>query len=468
MSPARHRLTLLAVGLGSAIILAFVVWLSIPRTPEPPRHRNDNRGPNRSIVIDDDPPRQEPEINADTKTPNFMFIKHGVAQGMGLILEALQSNDDKRVKAALAVTHEVLDDQDFCDRYADILPAHIDGYMKVLIQQKRDNALESLAVDAMKAFRSDAAFVAICEARRKHDADKVYAAAPAPAPVQTATPGAAKAEPARLQPALDADGIPNLEYVRNDIHPSLAICTNFINNNDQPKTAKSLDLLTQIYADAQISRKDNAEIFTRIADTWARTLLKQKHYDLVEKLALQTIRKYPFDGRSVETLQEHRVRARLASGKAAEALILAKSLYNIASPGDTSRAIDIVAECLLAADPAAADAVKQFRTQQAAPNSPNAKDSILSKIKVDPSDYQAAISTAEKDFPGFDGYMAKTHLLLLADKPQEARTAVDLALKAAAGKEIPLAAETSARTLKAQDQNPSRARAALAPTPRSN
>jgi len=162
---------------------------------------------------------------------------------------------------------------------------------------------------------------------------------------------------------------------------------------------------------------------------------------------------------------EARVRAKLLAGKPQEALSLGKGLYNVCAMPDTSKAIDLISECLYDmnkdADPAGA--VKKFKLQQirgAAATQPSAADdNALAGIEIDPKPYKTGIEHAQTAEDGWEALMGEGNLLLLSGQPKEAAKVFDKAYSLASDKNLPAATEAVARAMRAQDGTVGRANA---------
>ncbi|HUB25180.1 MAG TPA: hypothetical protein VL992_07095 [Tepidisphaeraceae bacterium] len=154
-----------------------------------------------------------------------------------------------------------------------------------------------------------------------------------------------------------------------------------------------------------------------------------------------------------------RARAYLAEGKPKEALAAAKSCYNVTWLSLTPRAIDLVCDCLVAANPDDPDIARRFRAQQIAgattqPTTAPSEDSdlgapILATIKVDSSSLDAAIDKIKG--LSYAQLTMKGNLLLVADRPREARKIFEQALRLAHGnKQLTAAVESVARSIRAE------------------
>jgi len=154
-----------------------------------------------------------------------------------------------------------------------------------------------------------------------------------------------------------------------------------------------------------------------------------------------------------------RARAFLAEGKPSEALAAAKSCFNVTWLSLTPRAIDLVCDCLVAANPDDPDIARRFRAQQIAgattqPTTAPSEDSdlgapILATIKVDSSPFDAAIDKIKG--LSYAQLTMKGNLLLVADRPREARKVFEQALRLAHGnKQLTAAVESVARSIRAE------------------
>ena len=387
--------------------------------------------------------------------PTFADVRNGIHKAFTSTLDAIKSQDDAKIKESQALHLEILRDADFCERYASLVQKHLDLVLKELIKQKRNQDVETLASAAIEAFKTDQHFVAACQERKKMEPGQPFLTA----------------EETKKAGALDADGVPNVPYIGSGIAKGMAILTDMIKSNNDARVQRAIAVLFDVYADDTVANKNRAVVFVRIADDWLRELTKQKRYADVEKVAVETMGKFPYNHNVMETMLERRILAKLEQGKPEEALMLAKSLYNVCSMSKTDRVIDLVCECLRGVhkDKNPEEAVKQFKLQQSlgasAPATEQAaaeareKQTILKSIKVDVDPYQTAIAAAEKTFKDLDGLFAKGNLLLLADKPAEARVLFEQARKSATENDIAISVEGVARAMRAEDGYAGRANA---------
>ena len=217
---------------------------------------------------------------------------------------------------------------------------------------------------------------------------------------------------------------------------------------------------------------------------WAQSMLAGGRYQPADELSLAGILGQPYSLSRVQRFQEVRVRAMLAAGKKPEALAYAKGVYNVSPMQDTANAMALLAECLLAAYPDDPAMANRFRDEQMAGatmreglgvrgegigksegattlatsnQQPATAPSVLSGIKVDPKPYEQAIARCNGE--GYNNCVARGNLLLLADRPAEAKAAFERAYAMAPEEELAAATENLARAMKAQDGSIGRANA---------
>lgn len=196
---------------------------------------------------------------------------------------------------------------------------------------------------------------------------------------------------------------------------------------------------------------------------WLKILLSQRRVDEIEELAIAAICAQADSTVFVEKCQELRVRAKLIDGKPQDALVLAKSLYNVCAMPNTSHAIDVICECIYDSnkDSNPIAAIKQFKLQQlrgasisaGAATQPSEADAkgFIAQIKIDPKDYENGLESANLKDDGFAALMAKGNLLLLSDRAKEAREVFEKAFALASDKNLAPAAESIARAMRAED-----------------
>lgn len=223
----------------------------------------------------------------------------------------------------------------------------------------------------------------------------------------------------------------------------------------------------QKQAIAAIRSRIQARGIAEIKTFWSKPLLAAKLYKDAAEIAQEAILASPGETRYVEAALELRIKALLGAGQLEEALNESKSLFNVASMPGTAEAILTVAECISTARPKDIDLFNRFRDEQMAgaqtpapatqpANHPARRCTVLDSIKVNPKPYQEAMA----HFTGEDAasLMARGNLLLMADKPREARQVFER-MYSLSGAELAEATEALARAMKAEDGTIGRANA---------
>ncbi len=191
---------------------------------------------------------------------------------------------------------------------------------------------------------------------------------------------------------------------------------------------------------------------------WLDGLMAAGHHEDAERLTLDAIRALPSDTRLVESLQTYRMRALLGMGRTNEALGAAKGLFNVCRMQSTASALQSLVECLRAAYPGDEAIIDRFRQEQmAGAKTDTVRCSVLAGIKVDGSPYETGIK--ERKTTGYWSLKGTGNLLLLADKPKQARPFFEQAYKFAATNVLAEATESFARCMKAEDGTVGRANA---------
>jgi len=194
----------------------------------------------------------------------------------------------------------------------------------------------------------------------------------------------------------------------------------------------------------------------RLTREWLPALLVAKRYAETNEIAIAVILSHPGDTMLVEACQKARVRALLGSGQAHEALVNAKSLFNVASLKGTGEAIALVVQCLQADTTVGLPLVDRFKTEQEIGVAPTSSGkgagpaaSVLSSIAVDAAVYQKALD--EHPAQVRTDFIARGNLLLLAGQVTEAREMFDGLYAVATPEELAQATENIARCIKAAD-----------------
>ncbi len=235
----------------------------------------------------------------------------------------------------------------------------------------------------------------------------------------------------------------------------------------------------------KLMEAEPARAVAHLRSYWMKPLLDARQYDDVMDLANKGIVATAGEAASVEFLLQSRIRAELSNGKAQQALLDAKSLYNVSTMLAMPQTMLLIAECLNAAHPEDPSYVERFRAQQmagavfdgvivvaqgsegAAPTTRPAPrsatqetdrgPSVLSSIKAENHAYDEAIAklTAED----FLTLTAKGNLLLLEDRVKDAKGVFDRAYGVATEGNVVTASESIARCMKAEDGAVGRANA---------
>lgn len=229
---------------------------------------------------------------------------------------------------------------------------------------------------------------------------------------------------------------------------------------------------------AELNRlaEQDPKTFTNIYPSLIQPLLGLNLYDQVEKLSAAAISQRPQTSIYVADEQRSIVQSLLAQGKYDQALPAAKSYYNAVTLRNTADAVDLFAQALEKCrgqhDPTIGT---RFRIEQSAGAQPSstaasnneygtsaeAKDSgpdgksILDSVTIDNSNYESDISATRYVTQGWSAQCGRGNLLLLADRPVEARQCFTSACEDCRGDESKLhgALEGIARALRAQTRN---------------
>jgi hypothetical protein len=197
---------------------------------------------------------------------------------------------------------------------------------------------------------------------------------------------------------------------------------------------------------------------------WLKPLLALKEYDLIQDLVTVGLVYEQDDTAGVDSIQHCLVETLLDSGKYDDALIAAKSYYNVCLLENSGAASDLIVEALANSrtkqDPSV---VRRFKLQQLAGAQPPAGDApasqpadaegdVLKSIVVDASPYQAQLDDFDLAPKNFKNFSAHANMLLLADQPAEARQQFELALDLAdEPAQMSAAVANVARAIRAKD-----------------
>lgn len=196
--------------------------------------------------------------------------------------------------------------------------------------------------------------------------------------------------------------------------------------------------------------------------SWLPALWQAQALDPIADLSLRAILAKPTSTWYDAYLMQNRVTALLRAGKSEQALSEAKGLFNIVPLKDSGSAMLLLVDCLTAARPNQPEVVDLFKKEQAAGagTSDASPSTVLASIKVDPAVYLAAI---KKLSPEDDRYhTGQCNLLLLADRPTDARKILEQGLATAKSPKAKYYSTLDvARAMKAEDGTVGRANAWL-------
>jgi len=211
------------------------------------------------------------------------------------------------------------------------------------------------------------------------------------------------------------------------------------------------------------------------AGGWIPALLKAERYAEVAEVCSAAILCVPHDTTVLQSLTMTRAEALLSAGKNEEALQAAKAYFNIATMESTAGALQLINKALDAVNKDDPNISRKFRMEQLAgaattqpfddaqggPNdAPPLTSATLKSIQIDPKPYEAKLSQL-KNHPSqvYPILVATGNLLLLSDKPDEAKPVFEAAQGLAGEDQVSEAAEHLARVIKAQDGTIGRANA---------
>ncbi len=201
-----------------------------------------------------------------------------------------------------------------------------------------------------------------------------------------------------------------------------------------------------------------------LASHWLPALMSKKQYLFVAQLSKREILVIPHRTRIIQQLLTLRVEALLGMERPKEALVCAKELFNFCTMRDTAHALALVARCLAAASPNAAEEIRRLKRQQIAgaaipiPGYPPLECPILAAIKAGGAAYarRAWGITGQ----GYGDLIDRGNLLLLADRPREAIACFNAAYLVAGNYgQVVRAAGRVAACIKAEDGTIGRANA---------
>jgi len=194
---------------------------------------------------------------------------------------------------------------------------------------------------------------------------------------------------------------------------------------------------------------------------WLRTLITLKRHDDAAELALAGVLAWPLRLADVEPLMKLRVEALLAAGKHQEALAAAKGLFNVCSMASTSEAINILHTGVRLAHADNPSVLAQFRQEQETgavvsdrPTPRAGLGTVKASIVIDPRPFDEALTQYGDDY---DALICRGNLLLLSDRPREARRIFEIVYEQASDAQLAEATENLVRCVKAEDGSIGRA-----------
>jgi hypothetical protein len=298
--------------------------------------------------------------------------------------------------------------------------------------------------------------------QKKAAPEKVVLFPPTPAPTPAPHLVTANSSP-KSNPAVPIQVAP-----AESVHPAIA---------QQDLDAITEQLQSSVAADrdkalAQIHdlAKTDAKSLSQGLTSWLKPLMDNKLYSDIEQLTVQAIIARASLPEFVENAQRARVMAFMAEGNYPQALKEAKMYYNVASLSGTGDAVQLLTQILAKTngDPFA----KRFQSEQLfaaaplpagalntdAPPPDAAQSPIVLGLAVDAAAYAQTISDLDKNQNGKGQHsynrIARGNLLLLSDKPEDARKLFIESCRIAKGeKNIRDAVEGVARAMRARDGN---------------
>lgn len=206
---------------------------------------------------------------------------------------------------------------------------------------------------------------------------------------------------------------------------------------------------------------------------WLKPLQENHREDAVIKLTMQGILAAPWQTGDVEYLLESRIRALLHERQWDEALMNAKSLFNVSSLRNANRSLLLIDECLRRSQPGQAQLYKQLHKEQiqGATTMPERttnpiQSTVVKGIRVNAEVYIWRINliTSNDD----RSQIAKGNLHLLADQPKEAHEIFDRLVATTESTKLLPFYEHIARTIKAEDGTIGRANGTAMDAPDDN
>lgn len=220
-------------------------------------------------------------------------------------------------------------------------------------------------------------------------------------------------------------------------------------------------------------QEDPGAGYRELRSRWAQAMIKAGRCEKLPQMALEGILYKPSVLLAHTTLQRARVQALLQLNRPREALVAARSLYNVVPMDGTAQAIELLSQCMEAAYPNDPDIARRFRLEQlagatfpaAGADAPAAQPAltsaailrgqspapqpILDAIVVDPTPYDETLAAVSGD--DWDAWRTRVMLLLLANRTAEAQDAAERAYAVAHDGAVPKASELIAMAIRARD-----------------
>ncbi len=245
----------------------------------------------------------------------------------------------------------------------------------------------------------------------------------------------------------------------------------------QLASAEEAERKQALVAIQKMMEAEPARTVSQLRSYWMKPLLDARQFEDIIDLTTKGIFASAADAQSIEFLLASRIRAELSTGKSAQAMADAKSLYNVGTMAGMPATMLLVAECINTTHPDDASFVERFRAQQMAgavfdgiivvaqgyegstPTTRRAPLSatkgtdngppVLAAVKIETRAYDEAI--AKLNAEDFQTLTAKGNLLLTADRIKEAKGVFDRAYGVVTEGYIATASESIARCIKAED-----------------
>jgi zinc carboxypeptidase len=168
----------------------------------------------------------------------------------------------------------------------------------------------------------------------------------------------------------------------------------------------------------QMSKTSPKNMATGLS-TWLYAMLEARRFKEIEKLTDIAMLQQPQVMPEMAQEERARVMALLGLGKTDQALAEAKSYYNVVTLQDTVDAVDLLNRIYLQGHPSSASS-QAMASSRAMPQQSVSRD-LLQTIQVDDSPWEPAIEHTRSHKNSYGNLVGRGNLLLLADRPVEAR-----------------------------------------------